>query len=296
MRPPRRTGFSLVEVLVVIALIALIIALTLPAIQSAREAASRQACMNNLKQLALAMHVYHGERLRLPPTRLPGEGPSWAWLILPYIEQQPLYDQWKRGSAFHQLDAAAQQTAVPLYFCPSRRGATEGTRGLAFAQRGGCTNMQGSLGSLGDYAASIGTTGTDYPVTVPDGPAVLPNGAYQFAKGLRFSADFPDGLSNTILLGEKHVPRGSYGAYPWDCSIYDGHNPTCHVRAGGPDFPIAIVPTDPGWKFGSVHPGLCQFALCDGSVQRVSNTVDPCILGLLSQRNDGLAVPASAYR
>src|SRR5579859_6869351 len=116
-----RGGFSLVEVLVVLALMAIIISLTLPAIQSAREAASRHTCMNNLKQVALAMHVYHGEHQRLPPTRLPGEGPSWAWLVLPCIEQQPLYNQWPRDSAFHQLDAAARQAAVPLYFCPSRR-------------------------------------------------------------------------------------------------------------------------------------------------------------------------------
>ncbi len=228
---------------------------------------------------------------------MPGEGPTWAWLILPNIEQQNLFAQWpySNGVAFYQAAPSAQQTAVPLYFCPSRRDAQSAGLGLPFKQRNGCNAMQGTPGALGDYAASIGTTGADYPITITNGPTIVPNGAFQYATGLRFPADFPDGMSNTILLGEKHVPRGSYGAYPWDCSIYDGHNPTCNVRAGGPDFPIALVPTDPGWKFGSNHPGLCQFAFCDGSVQQVINTINPVALGLLTQRNDGMVVPPGYY-
>ena len=291
-----RAGFTLIELLVVIAIIAILVGLMMPAVQSAREAASRISCTNNLKQIALAMHLYHDQTKHLPPTRVPGEGPTWAWLILPNLEQHNLYNQWpySNGVAFYQAGQLAQQTPVPLYFCPSRRDASTGGLGLAFKQRNGCGSVQGTPGALGDYAASIGTTGADYPVTIPNGPTIAPNGAFQYATGLRLT-DMSDGTSNTILVGEKHVPRGSYGAYPWDCSIYDGHNPTCNVRAGGPDFPVATVPTDPGWKFGSNHPGICQFAFCDGSVQQVVNTVNPVVLGLLTQRNDGLPVPAGYY-
>ena len=295
LRPARnRPAFTLIELLVVIAIIAILVGLMMPAVQQAREAANRISCTNNLKQIALACHNYEGIYKHFPPSRLPGEGPSWAWLLLPHIEQQNLYNFWAPGVPFYLAGQAAQQSPVPLYFCPSRRSADSGGSGLPFKQRAGCLQINGVQGALGDYAASIGTTGTDYPLTIANGPTIAPNGAFQFNIGIRF-ADLSDGSSNTILLGEKHVPRGSYGAYPWDCSIYDGHNPTCNVRAGGPDFALAQMPTDPGWKFGSNHPGICQFAFCDGSVQQVVNTINPVVLGLLVQRNDGQVVPQGYY-
>jgi hypothetical protein len=146
------------------------------------------------------------------------------------------------------------------------------------------------LGSVGDYAASIGTTGFDYTVVLPDSPPVPPNGAFQAVTGVRF-ADIQDGLSNTLLVGEKHVPRGDEARYPWDCNIYDGHNPICNTRAAGLSFPLAVRADDPGWKFGSHHPSLCQFVFCDGSVHTLLTSIDPVVLGLLSQRNDGQVIP-----
>jgi hypothetical protein len=143
---------------------------------------------------------------------------------------------------------------------------------------------------VGDYAASIGTTGFDYTVVIPNGPSIPPNGVFRGAQGIRF-AEIPDGLSNTLLVGEKHVPRGLETLHPWDCGIYDGHNASCNTRAAGPAFPLAIAPDDPGWKFGSHHPGICQFVFCDGSVHTLSTSMDPVILGLLAQCNDGLAIP-----
>jgi prepilin-type processing-associated H-X9-DG protein len=93
-----------------------------------------------------------------------------------------------------------------------------------------------------------------------------------------------------LLVGEKHVPFGFEGASPWDCGIYDGHNPACNTRAAGPDFPIAVSRNDPGWKFGSHHPGQCPFVFGDGSVRFLVNSIDPYVLGLLAQRNDGQAI------
>jgi prepilin-type processing-associated H-X9-DG protein len=146
------------------------------------------------------------------------------------------------------------------------------------------------LGSVGDYAAGIGTTGFDYTVVLTDTPPILPNGAFQAVTGVRF-ADITDGLTNTLLVGEKHVPRGSEGTYPLDCGLYDGHNPVCNTRAAGPKFPLATSAGDLSWKFGSRHPGLCQFVFCDGSVHLLVNSINPAVLGLLSQRNDGLGIP-----
>jgi prepilin-type processing-associated H-X9-DG protein len=148
----------------------------------------------------------------------------------------------------------------------------------------------GLLASVGDYAACIGTTGFDYVVVLPGSPPVPPNGVFRAVKGLRF-ADITDGLSNTLMVGEKHVPRGSETRHPWDCGIYDGHNPACSTRAAGVAFPLATHASDPGWKFGSHHPGLCQFVFCDGSVHCLVTSIDPVILGLLSQCNDGFVIP-----
>ena len=145
-------------------------------------------------------------------------------------------------------------------------------------------------GSVGDYAASIGTTGYDYTVRCPDSPPIESDGAFQAVIGLRFAA-ITDGLSNTFLVGEKHVPQDHFGEYPWDCGLYDGHNPVCTTRAAGPGFPLAASRDDPGWKFGSYHPTLCQFVLCDGSVRAVPVGTPPAVLGLLAQRNDGQPVP-----
>jgi prepilin-type processing-associated H-X9-DG protein len=144
--------------------------------------------------------------------------------------------------------------------------------------------------SLGDYAASIGTTGFDYTVTIRGGPPVPPNGVFQAGTGVRF-AEITDGLSSTLLVGDKHVPLGGDGVPPWDCGIYDGHNPACSTRAAGPGFPLAEAWDDPTWKFGSRHPGQCQFVFADSSVRPLQSSIDPYVLGLLAQRNDGQVIP-----
>jgi prepilin-type processing-associated H-X9-DG protein len=144
--------------------------------------------------------------------------------------------------------------------------------------------------SVGDYSANIGTTGFDYTVLIPGSLPIEENGPFRAVSGVRF-AEITDGLSNTLMVGEKHVPRGLDGMHPWDCGIYDGHNPVCNTRAAGPSFPLARDRDDMGWKFGSHHPGLCQFVFCDGSVRSLFNSIDPVTLGLLAQRNDNQPIP-----
>jgi hypothetical protein len=136
----------------------------------------------------------------------------------------------------------------------------------------------------------IGTTGSDETLVFPRGPSIPPDGAFTATEGVRF-ADVRDGLSNTLMVGEKHVPFGSLGLFPWDCGLYDGHNPACNTRAAGLDFPLAVARDDPGLKFGSAHPTVCQFVFCDGSVRPLAKAIDPATLALLSQRNDGQPVP-----
>jgi prepilin-type N-terminal cleavage/methylation domain-containing protein len=135
IRSSRPCGFTLIELLVVIAIIGILVGLLLPAVQQAREAANRAKCANNLKQVGLAMHLYHDSYNSLPPSRkATGESPTWAWLILPNLEQQNLYNQWPEGWPYPGLppgatitqEAVAQSasimsTQVPIYFCPSFR-------------------------------------------------------------------------------------------------------------------------------------------------------------------------------
>ena len=121
------------------------------------------------------------------------------------------------------------------------------------------------------------------------GSPVEPTGSFVQKTGLR-AADFCDGLSHTLLVGEKHVPRGKDLAYQFDCSLYDGHNSICSTRTAGPGFPIAQGPTDERVLFGGPHIGICQFAFVDGSVRPVRSSVDELTLGLLAHRSDGLPV------
>jgi len=144
--------------------------------------------------------------------------------------------------------------------------------------------------AVGDYAVCTGTTGADVDLLIPFGPTIPQNGAFKAVTAIRFG-DFSDGMTNTLLIGEKHVPPATSGKYPNDCGIFDGHHPACSQRAAGPDFPLAVNDFDLNWRFGSPHPGICQFLFCDGTVRPISTSIDPYILGLYSQRNDGQAVP-----
>jgi prepilin-type processing-associated H-X9-DG protein len=74
---------------------------------------------------------------------------------------------------------------------------------------------------------------------------------------------------------------------PWDCGIFDGHNPMCSTRPAGAAFPLTYNRDQVSWSFGSWHPGICQFVFCDGSVRSLHNSINPVVLGVLSQRNDG---------
>jgi len=98
---------------------------------------------------------------------------------------------------------------------------------------------------------------------------------------------FTDGLSQTIMIGEKHVPLDRFGVGWWDCSLYNGHYYHCSGRPAGPAAPLARTLREQGWRFGSYHPGICQFSFGDGSVRALHTNISGSTLGLLAHRSDG---------
>ncbi len=300
-RCPAR-GFTLVELLVVIAIIGILIGLLLPAVQTAREAARRMQCSNHLKQLALAVHNFHTAKGVLPPSRLSGgegtEGrirPTWFALMLPYLEQQAAFELWDLTKTYPGqyptpgIAADPDQihnprnpriVQVPAYYCPTRREPE--------------LTDQDHPGAAGDYAASSGT-GENWVNTQANGAIIAgqcrdasgnvmltTNGAacMQWESLTRF-ADVRDGLSNTLLIGEKHEPGTSF-----EGSIYSGWQQFHSARRG--DRAIARYREEPpNEQFGSCHPGVCNFALTDGSVRSIQVNIDVEVLSKLSTRAGG---------
>jgi prepilin-type N-terminal cleavage/methylation domain-containing protein/prepilin-type processing-associated H-X9-DG protein len=288
----RRPAFSLVELLVVISVIGLLVGLLLPAVQKVREAANRMSCQNNLKQICLALHNYHHTYGALPPSRLSDMHPTWAVLILPFLEQDNLYRQWVIEGTYYQQTDVARRTPVKTYYCPSRRTpATEPRVSIAGDQDDDTMlPLLGPMtpGALGDYAGNVGTDGCDGFDC--DGP---PNGVFRMY-GLYPPVTFAtvtDGLSNTFFMGEKHVPRDWFGIGWIDCSFYNGDYWTCSCRGAGPNLPLASTLKEVAFLFGSYHPGACQFAFGDGSVRTLSVRVNGTTLGLLANPADGQVIP-----
>jgi len=289
----RRRGFTLIELLVVIAIIAILIALLVPAVQKVREAAARTQCINNLKQIGLAFHGYHDSMKRIPYLRGPGQtvddsGHTWVVLLLPHLDQAPLYQKWINPSnqqilGYASVAATTQQAQLAVHYCPSRP-----MNRLSVAVGGGNNNdeLDNVTGACGDYAACSGNN----PNTITDNWEAA-NGAVVI-EDLRLKfASITDGLSNTFFVGEKHINKNSFSKTTYDTSIYNSDSAASCQRIAGPGYLLAKSQNDPDdFIFGSYHAGIVNFLLGDASVRSVSVAVNGTLLGNLAQRNDGQSV------
>jgi prepilin-type N-terminal cleavage/methylation domain-containing protein len=324
-------GFTLVELLVVITIIGILIALLLPAVQAAREAARRMQCSNNLRQMGLAVHNWHDARRAIPPSFLTGGGTStWAGLILPFMENQSVYDTGDLGEktvyalwAKSKASRALVQTQISAYYCPTRLGKRLSRNDT---QRGGIGPISGACI---DYAMNVGdglvapwwgdfnskpmrpcdgfSRSTHISASVYSGKLVGtdPYWLYQGWRSLRTFADIRDGLSNTLMLGEKHITPDHLGNYDYgDGTFFSDDSVANTCRMAGPSYPLAAMPTDPelgdppfnNGRFGSWHTGgVCQFVMGDGSVQAISPAINSAVLGYLANYDDGHVIPGNAY-
>ena len=283
-----RSAFTLVELLVVIAVIGILIALLLPAVQMAREAARATSCKNNLRQIGVALHHYHDLMGQLPsgwiadqPEGIPGWG--WASAILPQMEQQPLDRQIRRElpieDPFHQ---AVRQTAIKSYLCPS-----DGSKPKIFPiGTGGFPGDDVDEASpLFDVARSnyVGVFGT---FELEDAPSAG-NGVFFHNSEILF-ASIADGLSNTIIVGERDA---RLGGSVWAGMISQANEPMARVVGITDHTPNTL--TRHFDDFSSLHPGGVQFLMGDGSVRRYNDSIDETIYRALATRDgkEGVAAP-----
>jgi prepilin-type N-terminal cleavage/methylation domain-containing protein/prepilin-type processing-associated H-X9-DG protein len=286
-------GFTLVELLVVITIIGILIALLLPAVQAAREAARRMQCSNNFKQAGLALHNYHSIKGCFPPGEFCGIPNNnflfgWSAYILPYLELEALYDNIDFGPSGYASTAAAagkmsnlavSATVIPAFLCPSDVAYGDRVALHAYSNRTpdlGGTNMAGVSDTV-DWGSGA------WPKRFPTNDGIFGG------NGCCSIADIKDGTSSTLMVGElTSEGKDSYWGEPWIVDnlndMADGIN-GIHTVPGGGIYPTGNSSNPDQSGFSSYHPGGSNFVLADGSVAFLSQNISQNVLISLTTRD-----------
>ena len=317
-RPARRLrAFTLIELLVVIAIIGVLIALLLPAVQAAREAARRSSCVNNLKQIGIAIHNYHDTTGSFPSGYCSlwnpdtgdagtaeddiGQGWGWASLILPQMEQPALFNAINFDLTMtYPANDTAQLLRVASYLCPSdSQDQTVPVRNQANTET---VYTVGSANYFGFYG------------TGEIGEAPGRGDGIFFRNSKIRAADIRDGLSQTLAVGER---SHNLSYVTWTGRAIGGWLFKTSSVAGGTDqfaaepeesFTMILGPAgledgprtpnhpeahvEDCWSF---HPGGVNFLYADGSVHFIKSTIAPNIYRALATRRGGEVVSADQY-
>ena len=298
MKMRRQRGFTLIELLVVIPIIAILIALLLPAVQQAREAARRTQCKNNLKQWGLALHNYHDVFLSFPigamglnnSATLPANNMGFHVRLLPYIEQANLFAQFNMNEHYNSAtNWVLKEQRFPLQFCPSGRTAdqtfSEGASGGNPAHVTTTLHYYGIAGAKGPRPAPATGNYAHTGTTTTDHGGFALNGLLVRNRHFKFR-DITDGTSNTLAMGEisaENIAGYNVSYRPWTQGASNANNNGAGYAIKNVTWPIGKTSGYVGGnatrlfndvRFSSMHTGGAQFLLGDGTVRFISENID----------------------